>query len=107
MERLAAGALIIANRTARFIAEAWSEHAKPGSPVAQAGGDIADEGPEVAAARRTGARTLEVDVDHDGASRFAALDADAARAWAGRCATAPATASAPWVPRSWTATRCT
>jgi Ca2+-binding RTX toxin-like protein len=65
-------------RSARAIAESFAEYAKPGSPVALAGGDIADEGPQVVAATRIGANQLRLDVAHDGAAGFAALDPDAA-----------------------------
>ena len=75
----ASDARLIAGRAAKAIAEAFAAHALPGSPVAQAGGNIADEGPQVVAARITGTRTIEVDVRHDQASGFAGLDADAAR----------------------------
>jgi hypothetical protein len=71
-------AVQIAQRAARSIAESWAAHAQPGSPVALAGGDLADEGPRVAAARLTGPRTVEVDVVHDRATGFSALDPDAA-----------------------------
>jgi Ca2+-binding RTX toxin-like protein len=65
-------------RSARAIAEAFSNHAKPGSPVAVAGGNIADEGPQVIRATPVGTNQLRLDVRHDGAGGFQALDADAA-----------------------------
>lgn len=68
----------IARRAARSIAEDWAEHALPGSPVALAGGNLADDGPQAIAALRTGPRTVEVDVRHDQAGGFASLDPDAA-----------------------------
>jgi hypothetical protein len=74
-----ADAMLIADRAARAIAEDWSDYSKPGSPVWLAGGDIADTGPRVVAAERTGADTLRLTVAHDGAAGFAPLDADAAR----------------------------
>ncbi|WP_372621906.1 hypothetical protein, partial [Falsiroseomonas sp.] len=70
-------ALVIA-RAGRAIAEAFAAHAKPGSPVAQAGGNIADEGPEVIRAELVGSNQLLLDVQHDQASGFSSLDPDAA-----------------------------
>lgn len=72
-------ALLIAVRAARAIAEDWSAYAKPGSPVFLAGGDIADVGPRVVAAERTGADTLRLLVAQDQGGAFAPLDPDAAR----------------------------
>jgi uncharacterized protein YihD (DUF1040 family) len=40
-------------RSARAIAESFAEYARPGSPVAEAGGNIADAGPQVVRAART------------------------------------------------------
>ncbi len=74
----ASDALIIAGRIARVAAEEWAAYAKPGSPLALAGGNIASDGPQVVAATRVDPTTLQVDVRHDGAAGFAALDADAA-----------------------------
>ncbi len=73
-------ALVIADRAARTIAEDWSAYAKPGSPVALAGGDIADVGPRVAAAERIAPDTLRLLVAQDQGGVFAPLDPDAARA---------------------------
>lgn len=64
----AGDALLVAERAARSIAEAWSAYALPGSPVARAGGDIANEGPKVEAARVVGEAMLEVDFGFDIAS---------------------------------------
>jgi hypothetical protein len=66
-------------RAARAIAEAFAAQAKPGSPVASAGGRLADEGPQVTAAQKVAWNQLRVDVTHDQASSFRTLDADAAR----------------------------
>ncbi len=74
-----ADALLIADRAARSIAEDWSAHARPGSPVFLAGGDIDDVGPLVVAAERTGPDTLRLTVAQDGAGGFAPLDPEAAR----------------------------
>jgi Ca2+-binding RTX toxin-like protein len=71
-------AMQTALRSARAVAEAFAAYARPGSPVAQAGGNIADEGPRVAKATLVGTTQLRVDVVHDKAGGFAALDADAA-----------------------------
>lgn len=67
-----------AGRAARALAEAFAAHAKPGSPVALAGGDIADQGPEVIRAASAGANQLRLDVVHDQADGFQPLDPDAA-----------------------------
>jgi hypothetical protein len=74
----ASDALIVAGRIARVAAEEFAAYAKPGSPVALAGGNIASDGPQVVAATRLEPTRLQVDVRHDGAAGFAALDADAA-----------------------------
>ncbi|MGG5809989.1 calcium-binding protein [Falsiroseomonas sp. CW058] len=71
-------AMQTALRSARAVAEAFAQYAKAGSPVALAGGNIADEGPQVVAATRVGANQLRIDVLHDAAGGFRALDADAA-----------------------------
>ncbi|WP_135466280.1 carbohydrate-binding domain-containing protein [Crenalkalicoccus roseus] len=75
----ASDAMVIAARAARSIAEAFAQYALPDSPMALAGGDIANLGPKVVAARPVGARTLEIDVEHDGAAAFAKLHPDAAK----------------------------
>ncbi|SFK16619.1 DUF4214 domain-containing protein [Falsiroseomonas stagni] len=74
----ASDALIVATRIARVAAEEFAAYAKPGSPVALAGGNIASDGPQVVAATRLEPTRLQVDVRHDGVAGFAALDADAA-----------------------------
>ena len=74
----AADSLAIAARLARSLAEEWAEYARPGSPVALAGGDIADAGPRVVAAGLSAPDTLLVRVVHDRTAGFAPLDPDAA-----------------------------
>ena len=64
-------------RAARAIAEQFASHAKPGSPAASGG--LADQGPEVVQAEILGANKLRLNVAHDHASGFLALDGDAAR----------------------------
>jgi len=71
-------AQLIAARIARSVAEEWAAHAKPGSPVAAAGGDIANEGPRVTQAMPLDATRLQVDVAHDAATGFQPLNAVAA-----------------------------
>ncbi|WP_270938974.1 hypothetical protein, partial [Falsiroseomonas oryzae] len=66
-------------RSARAIAESFAQYAKPGSPVASAGGAIADGGPQVIRAELVNGNQLRIDVAHDGTAGFQALDADAAR----------------------------
>jgi Ca2+-binding RTX toxin-like protein len=65
-------------RSARAIAESFADYARPGSPVAEAGGNIADAGPQVVRAALAGGNQVLVDVAHDGAAGFEALDGDAA-----------------------------
>ncbi|WP_372619416.1 calcium-binding protein [Falsiroseomonas sp.] len=65
-------------RAARAIAEEFAQYARPGSPVAAAGGNIADAGPQVIRAELVGSNQLRIDVAHDAAGGFQALDADAA-----------------------------
>jgi hypothetical protein len=69
---------VIAERIARSLAQQWAEYAKPGSPVALAGGQVDDLGPEVVEAAPVAARELLLTVDFDEASSLAALDPDAA-----------------------------
>lgn len=66
-----------AGRAAHAIAEHFAPLARPGSPVALAGGDIADRGPEVIAAWQVAEDQVVVDVRHDGAAGFLPLDSDA------------------------------
>ena len=66
-------------RLARSVAEEWADYARPGSPVAQAGGRLDDAGPEVTGARLTAPDTLLVTVLQDQAGGFGTLDAAAAR----------------------------
>jgi hypothetical protein len=68
----------IGERLARSLAEEWAAYAKPGSPVALDGGDIASDGPRVVAATAVASDTLAVKVVHDRATGFAPLDAEAA-----------------------------
>ena len=68
----------IGERLARSLAEEWAEYARPGSPVALEGGNIASAGPKVVAATVAAADTLVVKVAHDRAAGFAPLDPDAA-----------------------------
>jgi hypothetical protein len=75
----AADAMQTALRAARSVAEAFAPYANPGSPLALAGGNIADDGPMAVAATPVGAASLIIDLRHDGATRLAPLDADAAR----------------------------
>jgi len=65
-------------RAARSIAETFAAYAKPGSPVALAGGNIADDGPQVIRATPAGEATLRLDVAHDAAGGFLPLDPQAA-----------------------------
>ena len=66
-------------RLALSLAQDWAEHAKPGSPIALAGGHADDLGPQVVQASRIGDRQLALAVAHDAAGSLAPLDADAAR----------------------------
>ncbi len=71
-------AMTIAVRAAQAIAEDWSAFAKPGSPVALAGGAIDDAGPQVVAASRVAPDLLQLAVRHDVAAGFAPLGPGAA-----------------------------
>ncbi|WP_439551057.1 hypothetical protein, partial [Falsiroseomonas sp.] len=66
-------------RAALGIAESLADYAKSGSIVAQSGGDIDDKGPQVIRASLAAANQLRIDVAHDHATGFQALDADAAK----------------------------
>ena len=70
---------LIAERIARSLAQEWAEYARPGSPVALAGGNIDNLGPEVVQASPVGGNQLVLTVRFDAASSLAALDPDAAR----------------------------
>jgi hypothetical protein len=74
----AADAAMVAERIALSLAQEWAAYAKPGSPVALAGGQVNDLGPEVIAAAAAGPDQLLLTVGFDAAERLAALDADAA-----------------------------
>src|SRR4051812_46605112 len=65
-------------RLARSLADEWAQYARPNSPVALAGGNIADHGPQVISASVQDANTLLVRVLQDHAAGFAPLDPDAA-----------------------------
>jgi hypothetical protein len=65
-------------RLALSLAQDWAGYAKPGSPVALAGGQVDDLGPQVVQASRVGDHQLALTVAHDAARGLAALDADAA-----------------------------
>lgn len=71
-------AAMIGERLARSLAEEWAAYAKPGSPVALSGGNIASDGPKVVAATAASADTLVVKVAHDQSAGFKALDPQAA-----------------------------
>jgi Ca2+-binding RTX toxin-like protein len=75
----AADGMQTAMRIARSVAESLAPYATPGSPVASAGGDIANLGPRVVAATMVGQNQLRIDVAHDRAGGFQPLDPDAAR----------------------------
>jgi len=74
-----ADAILLADRIALSLAQQWAQYAKPGSPVALAGGNIDDLGPQVVQATPVGDNQLLLKVAFDAASSLAALDADAAR----------------------------
>lgn len=79
LSHISAGdAAVIGARLARSLAEEWAAYAKPGSPVALSGGDIASDGPQVVSATAVAADTVVLRVAHDQAAGFAPLDADAA-----------------------------
>ncbi|MCB4821869.1 hypothetical protein LHA35_09010, partial [Roseicella sp. GB24] len=69
---------LVAGRAARSIAEAFAAYAKDGSVVKLANGNIADTGPIAIQAQQTGPRQVAVTLQFDGATKLAALDADAA-----------------------------
>lgn len=65
-------------RIAQSLAQTWAQYAKPGSPVAQAGGAVNDLGPQVVAAGLAGANQVAVQVSFDAAQNLRTLDPDAA-----------------------------
>ncbi|TDH61905.1 hypothetical protein E2C06_14260 [Dankookia rubra] len=66
-------------RIAASLAEEWAPYAKPGSPVALAGGNIDNLGPQVIAASVSAPNQLMLKVQFDAASSLAPLDAAAAQ----------------------------
>ena len=69
---------LLAHRIALSLAQEWAAYAQPGSPVAQAGGNIANLGPEVVIAYQTDSNSLGVQLLPDVATGLQALDPDAA-----------------------------
>ncbi|SDC29849.1 hypothetical protein SAMN04487779_1001507 [Belnapia rosea] len=67
-----------AERIAFSLAQDWAEYARPGSPVALAGGAVDDLGPQVVQAVVAGDDEVAVRVAHDAARALLPLDADAA-----------------------------
>jgi hypothetical protein len=70
---------LAADRIAVSLAEEWAAYAKPGSPVAIAGGNIGNLGPKVVQATQTGPDHLTLKVAFDVASSLRPLDDAAAR----------------------------
>lgn len=70
-------AQLIAKRAAAVVAEQWAAYARPGSPVAEAGGNIPSTGPQAVAAGSVGEGSVQVDTALDGAA-LAALSEGAA-----------------------------
>ncbi|MFC7474898.1 Ig-like domain-containing protein [Dankookia sp. GCM10030260] len=68
----------LAHRAALSAAEAFAAYALPGSPMALAGGDIANVGPQVIEAVLADARHLVLDIALDHGATLAALDGVAA-----------------------------
>lgn len=70
-----------AQRIGLSLAQEWSAYAKPGSPIALAGGNIDDLGPHAVQATLVNPRVLVVRTEFDGptATRLAPLDAAAAQ----------------------------
>ncbi|MBX6747704.1 MAG: hypothetical protein IRY87_37200, partial [Acetobacteraceae bacterium] len=71
-------AALIAERVARSLANEWAAYAKPGSPLALAGGHIDSAGPQVVAANLVAPDTLRLTVQQDHSAGFAPLSAAAA-----------------------------
>lgn len=67
-----------ADRIANALAQQWAPYAKPGSPLALAGGTIDDLGPQVIQATPVAANQLALTFGFDAAHGLAALDATAA-----------------------------
>ena len=67
-----------ADRVAQSLAQTWAQFAKPGSPVALAGGAVDDLGPRVVQGTLVGTNQVAVKVALDAAHGLAPLDADAA-----------------------------
>jgi hypothetical protein len=84
-----ADALLIAGRLARAMAEEFAAYAKPGSPLAVAGGQLDDQGPQVVAAEQVAANQLLLTVRFDQATTLVVPDAVAAAGigWSVRGAT--------------------
>ena len=70
---------LLAHRVALSLAQQWAGYAQPGSPVALAGGAIANLGPQVVAASQLDPNTLSVTLAPDTATGLQPLGADAAR----------------------------
>lgn len=68
-----------ATRIALSLAEEWAAYAKPGSPVALAGGNIDNLGPHVVQATVSAPNQLMLKVQFDAAGSLAPLDAAAAQ----------------------------
>ncbi|HYZ33656.1 MAG TPA: hypothetical protein VE684_15405, partial [Crenalkalicoccus sp.] len=73
-----ADAIQTADRIALSLAQQWAQYAKPGSPVALAGGELDNLGPQVVQASVAAPNQLALTVAFDAASRLAALDGAAA-----------------------------
>ena len=69
---------LLAHRVALSLAQQWAAYAQPGSPVALAGGNIANLGPQVVAATQLDAHNLAVTLAPDVATGLQPLDSDAA-----------------------------
>ncbi|MDB5373883.1 MAG: hypothetical protein JWP04_2525 [Belnapia sp.] len=67
-----------AERIAVSLAQNWAQYAKPGSPMALAGGAVDDLGPQVVQATPVGPSQLTLTVGFDAAHSLAALDPAAA-----------------------------
>ncbi|MBL0404391.1 hypothetical protein JKG68_10455 [Microvirga aerilata] len=76
----ASDSLLLLERSARSIAEEFASYALAGSPIAQAGGNIASLGPQVSKASINLASPdqLILEIAHDAATGFQSIDPDAA-----------------------------